>query len=87
MSDRHVTKYLYEAIRAVPVVVLEGGRAVGKSTLCEPLATQHGWAKPTDLSDPAVLETVALDPDRRERSVGRPVHSGSDVVADRIRTG
>ena len=64
MLERHVTKYLNEAIRAVPVVVLEGGRAVGKSTLCEALAIQHGWAKPTDLSDPAVLETVALDPDR-----------------------
>lgn len=51
-------------LEAMPVVVVEGGRAVGKSTLCQLLAARHGWSDLVDLSDPGTLELVRLDAER-----------------------
>ncbi len=48
----------------MPVVVLEGGRAVGKSTLCGLLAARNGWSPVVDLTDPQTLAQLRLDHDR-----------------------
>ena len=52
------------AFEASPVVILEGGRAVGKSTVCDLLIDRHGWAARFDLSDADQLATLRLDPGR-----------------------
>jgi len=59
---RHLEPRVVEAIAAVPVVVIEGGRATGKSTLCDRLISAHGWAPRLDLSDQDTLEILRLDP-------------------------
>ena len=48
----------------MPVVVLEGGRAVGKSTLCRSVGERLGWAAPIDLSEPERRAQLRLDPVR-----------------------
>jgi predicted AAA+ superfamily ATPase len=51
-------------MEAAPVVILEGGRAVGKSTTCRTVATESGWSAPLDLSDPGLIESIRLNPVR-----------------------
>ncbi len=61
---RLITPVIESALGTAPVVVLEGGRATGKSTVCDELIRRHGWAPRIDLSDPHLRATLRLDPDR-----------------------
>jgi uncharacterized protein len=70
---RGIHDELLRAVRAFPVVVLEGGRAVGKSTLCRLVAQAAGWPEIVDLSDPAVTAAILLDPLRYLRDLPVPV--------------
>jgi len=40
---RTIEPLIESTMGASPVVVLEGGRAVGKSTVCDVLVGRHGW--------------------------------------------
>jgi uncharacterized protein len=53
---------ILDALDTVPVVVIEGGRATGKSTICDRLIAANGWAPRLDLSDQATHDTLRLDP-------------------------
>jgi uncharacterized protein len=70
---RGIREALEEAVQAFPVVVLEGGRAVGKSTLCRLVATSAGWPTMIDVSDPAVADAIRLDPLRYLSDLPGPV--------------
>lgn len=61
---RLIEPVLDHALTSAPVVVLEGGRATGKSTICDALIAERGWAPRLDLSDRPTLEVLRLDPDR-----------------------
>lgn len=61
---RLITPVIEAALATSPVVILEGGRATGKSTVCDDLVHRHGWAPRIDLSDPNARATLRLDPDR-----------------------
>ena len=61
------------AVDRFPVTILEGGRAVGKSTLCRMVAAARGWESPIDLTVPDVLAQLRLDPLRFLRSLSSPV--------------
>lgn len=58
---RRLTSVALERLSEDPVVVLEGPRSVGKSTLLAELARAVG-ADLLDLDDPATQEAVARDP-------------------------
>ena len=66
-SSRHYDRRLLEVslrrIRSFPVVVLEGPRTVGKSTLLQEIA-QHLSADIVDLDDSTVRDQVKADPNR-----------------------
>ena len=64
MLTRQLESLLEELVRTTPVVILEGGRAVGKSTVCDELIGRLGWQPRLDLSDESVMATLRLDPDR-----------------------
>lgn len=64
MLRRGIEPAIRRAMELVPVVILEGGRAVGKSTTCRALAAESGWSDPLDLSDTGVIESIRLDPVR-----------------------
>jgi uncharacterized protein len=72
LYQRGIATNLLAALSAVPVVVLEGGRAVGKSTLCRMLTAENGWPEFIDLSDPGVSEALRLDPVRFLRALPNP---------------
>jgi len=61
---RLIEPMLEAALPETPVVILEGGRAVGKSTVCDRLIDRNRWAPRVDLSAPDVLATLRLDPIR-----------------------
>lgn len=61
MVDRRVLALALERMADDPVVLLEGPRAVGKSTLLRAVAASCG-AILLDLDDPATREAVATDP-------------------------
>lgn len=67
VSSRHYDRRLLEVslrrIRSFPVVVLEGPRTVGKSTLLREIA-QHLSADIVDLDDSTVRDQVEADPHR-----------------------
>jgi uncharacterized protein len=69
---RGIQPAVQQALTAVPVVVLEGGRAVGKSTLCRAMIHQNNWADLIDLSDPGVTDALRLDPLRFLRDLPVP---------------
>jgi hypothetical protein len=62
MISRHVTGALLEALAARPVVLLHGGRQVGKSTLAQALASGPHRAEYVTLDDAAVLAAAHVDP-------------------------
>ena len=64
---------LIKAVEQFPVTVLEGGRAVGKSTLCRIVATQRGWPPIIDLTLPDIMGQLRLDPLRFLRGLPSPV--------------
>lgn len=63
-KPRIVEPAIERSLAFSPVVVLEGGRAVGKSTVCDMLGARHGWAPRVDLSEPSTRATLRLDPER-----------------------
>lgn len=64
LLPRLIIPVIESALEFAPVVILEGGRATGKSTVCDDLITRYGWAPRIDLSDPNVRALLRLDPDR-----------------------
>ncbi len=58
---RSLEPLLVAASRTVPVVIVEGGRATGKSTMCDRVIAANGWPPRADLSDPETLALVQLD--------------------------
>jgi uncharacterized protein len=70
--SRGINDLFERSIGTFPAVVLEGGRAVGKSTLCRSIIERKNWADLVDLSDPGTVEAIALDPLRFLRDLPTP---------------
>jgi uncharacterized protein len=62
LLQRGISSAVHRAMSETPVVIVEGGRAVGKSTMCRMVAAEHGWPSVLDLSDPGLIDTIRLDP-------------------------
>ena len=62
MIPRHLTHSLLQALKDSPVVLLQGPRQSGKSTLVQALATAGHKARYLTLDDAAVLSAVTRDP-------------------------
>ncbi len=73
LLQRGIESVIQGLIGAFPVVILEGGRAVGKSTLSRALIGKNGWNDLVDLSDPGVEASLRLDPLRFLRDLPAPV--------------
>ena len=71
--QRGIASSLVEAIAEFPVVVVEGGRAVGKSTLCRTVIAGRGWPELLDLTDPGLVDAIRLDPIRYLGNLKGPV--------------
>ncbi|MBN2624034.1 MAG: ATP-binding protein [Acidimicrobiales bacterium] len=65
LSERIVARRIQEVLAALiadePVIALHGPRSVGKSTLLQSFALEHG-VEVIDLDDPAVLDAVVANP-------------------------
>lgn len=61
LVDRRVLSIALDRMRDDPVVLLEGPRSVGKSTLLHEIAAASG-GRILDLDDPATRDAVAADP-------------------------
>jgi uncharacterized protein len=61
MIDRRIQSVVVDRMTETPVVVLQGARSVGKSTVLAELARQHD-VEITDLDDPAVRARVTASP-------------------------
>ncbi len=59
--SRHILDVVHRQIATWPVVILEGPRTVGKSTLLQEIATSSG-VKIVDLDEPDVRQQVEADP-------------------------
>jgi predicted AAA+ superfamily ATPase len=57
----------------MPVVVLEGGRAVGKTTMCRRLAAEGAVGSLVELDDRSVLAAVSSDPEGYLGALQTPV--------------
>ena len=64
LLNRLVEPLLESLLGSTPVVIVEGGRASGKSTVCDQIIQRRGWSPRLDLSDPQTLENLRLDPHR-----------------------
>lgn len=64
MLERGVSPLLHHLLDTVKVVVLEGGRAVGKTTLARRVGADRGFGTYFDLSEPADRAALAGDPHR-----------------------
>lgn len=63
MYDRHIAKALIEALHDTPVIVLNGARQTGKSTLCQQLIDQGAFkAQMVTLDDLATLAAAQGNP-------------------------
>ena len=62
MYDRHLTPLVAEALQDTPVVLLQGARQVGKSTLAKALLESHPGGRYLNLDDPAVRRAAEADP-------------------------
>ncbi|MBM2812359.1 MAG: hypothetical protein HW416_3118 [Chloroflexi bacterium] len=62
MLRRGLEPLLRETLSSVPVVLLEGGRAVGKTTLCQQLLSDGVVQEIADLSDQGTLAAAQHDP-------------------------
>ena len=63
MYNRYIIPPIIEALRDTPVVVLNGARQTGKSTLCGQLLNQGIFqAKYITLDDPSTLSAAQTDP-------------------------
>ena len=72
MFRRGIEPAIRSAMDAASVVIIEGGRAVGKSTTCRTLAAESGWAAPLDLTDPGLIDSIRLNPVRYLATLPRP---------------
>ncbi len=72
LLNRIVEPTLDSLIASTPVVILEGGRASGKSTVCDQIIERRGWSPRLDLSDPETMGTLRLDPHRFLLGQGTP---------------
>jgi len=61
---RGAAPLLHHLLDTSKVVVLEGGRAVGKTTLARQVAADRGFSTVFDLSDPGDRAALAADPHR-----------------------
>lgn len=66
------------------VVIIEGGRATGKTTLCRALSGRLGIAQRVDLSDPQVREEAAADPHGFVASLTRPAFIDEAQLVDEL---
>ncbi|MGH7165038.1 MAG: ATP-binding protein [Nitrospiraceae bacterium] len=62
MLRRHITRSLQDALSETPVVLLQGARQTGKSTLAESLEAGEHPARYLTLDDAAVLAAARHDP-------------------------
>ena len=67
--ERRVTEVVIDRMADVPVVALQGPRSVGKSTVLNQIARQHG-ATVINLDLPDVRDLVSADPQRAIRQGG-----------------
>lgn len=77
MYNRHITPLLHEALADTPVVLLNGARQTGKSTLIQVLAEQEGRRYLT-LDDHVTLAAASSDP--AGFIAGLPHHVALDEV-------
>ncbi len=68
--ERGLTPTLNHLLDSAKVVILEGGRSVGKTTLARQVAAERGFQTTFDLSDPA--DRQALEADAYRIFVGSP---------------
>lgn len=62
MHARGIATQLGALLDHYPVVIVEGARGVGKSTLCTQVATGRGFSNVVDLTDEATRTAVERDP-------------------------
>ena len=62
MFQRHLTPLVAEALRDTHVVLLQGARQVGKSTLAKALLETHAEGRYLSLDDPVVRRAAEVDP-------------------------
>lgn len=62
MIQRHQAPLVAEALQDTPVVLLQGARQVGKSTLAKELLATHPGGRYLTLDDPAVRRSIEVDP-------------------------
>lgn len=72
VRPRGLERRLRSTWTAVPVVILEGGRAVGKTTLCRQLQRSSLVNEIADLTDPDTRRAAAADPSRFVRQLRHP---------------
>lgn len=62
MLERAITPLVLEALEDTPVVLLQGARQVGKSTLAQAILSVHPDGRYLSLDDPAVRRAAEVDP-------------------------
>ncbi|MGB2758017.1 MAG: AAA family ATPase [Acidimicrobiia bacterium] len=62
MKARGVAGRIRAALDRSPVVIVEGARAVGKSTACAAIAQERGFGSVVDLADAATRAAARRDP-------------------------
>lgn len=77
MYPRHISPLLVDALTDTPVVLLNGARQTGKSTLAQSLAASHGYRYLT-LDDRVVLAAAKGDP------AGFVAGLGDQVILDEV---
>ncbi len=73
MVDRHITEALLAALQDTPVVLLQGPRQSGKSTLARWVAENKHTATYYTLDDASVLSAATHDPDAFVQATSGPV--------------
>jgi predicted AAA+ superfamily ATPase len=71
--ERHITEPILAALRDAPVVLLQGARQTGKSTLARWIAEHRHKAAYYTLDDAALLSAATRDPDAFLRATSGPI--------------
>ena len=79
MYDRHIQSAIFDALADTPVLLINGARQTGKSTLCQRIVEQStfDWRFVT-MDDPATLSAAKNDP------MGFLEDLGSHVIIDEV---
>ena len=92
MHARGIAEAIQRAVGEFAAVVIEGGRAVGKSTLCRALIDANDWPGLIDLSEPGVIDiNIYRDRDSVHLRLKNPYrkqptsHSGNKMALANIR--